>query len=387
MATKYLGNNSLLYLLTLIKTKLGEYATTSSVTTALAKKVDVVSGKGLSTNDYTTDEKNKLADIETGANKYTLPTAAKGTLGGVTTTSTVTSATGYTAVPIISGVPYYKDTNTTYSVASEFKDGLMSKDDKAKLNDIEPNAEVNTITSVNGMTGDVNTEFVVNLSTTSGSALSGNCETEYQDIEDALTAGKRVWLKLTFTSDQIPYVILPLMTHDDGNAAYGFCGVWNQNIYIIRIDDEGSWRGTVVSCATAEDVTNMLSDYVKTSTLTTNYWTKTTIEALYYNSDDINAMLTAYAKKGETITYDGPYASLDALKTAHSTGTAGTIYLVSNSGTAPNVYNEYVWVTPTTGTAAYELIGTTAVDLSDYLKKTDLVEFTNAEVQTVWDNA
>lgn len=32
-------------------------------------KVDKVSGKGLSTNDYTTAEKNKLAGIETGANK------------------------------------------------------------------------------------------------------------------------------------------------------------------------------------------------------------------------------------------------------------------------------------------------------------------------------
>lgn len=36
-------------------------------------KVDKVSGKGLSTNDYTTTEKNKLSGIEDGANKYTHP--------------------------------------------------------------------------------------------------------------------------------------------------------------------------------------------------------------------------------------------------------------------------------------------------------------------------
>lgn len=42
---------------------------------------------------------------------YTLPTASS-TLGGVKTTSTVTSTSGLTACPIISGVPYYKDTNT-----------------------------------------------------------------------------------------------------------------------------------------------------------------------------------------------------------------------------------------------------------------------------------
>ena len=35
----------------------------------ISGKVDKVSGKGLSTNDYTTSEKNKLAGIEAGANK------------------------------------------------------------------------------------------------------------------------------------------------------------------------------------------------------------------------------------------------------------------------------------------------------------------------------
>ena len=84
---------------------------------AIGNKVDKVSGKGLSTNDYTTTEKNKLAGIAKGANNYSLPTASS-TLGGVKTTSTVTSTSGLTACPIISGVPYYKDTNTTYSLSS-----------------------------------------------------------------------------------------------------------------------------------------------------------------------------------------------------------------------------------------------------------------------------
>lgn len=46
-------------------------------------KVDKVSGKGLSTNDYTTAEKDKLADIEDNANNYTLPNATTTTLGGI----------------------------------------------------------------------------------------------------------------------------------------------------------------------------------------------------------------------------------------------------------------------------------------------------------------
>lgn len=80
----------------------------------ISGKVDKATGKGLSTNDYTTAEKEKLAGIATGANKYSLPTAGAN-LGGVKTTSTVTSNSGYTACPIIGGVPYYKDTNTTYT--------------------------------------------------------------------------------------------------------------------------------------------------------------------------------------------------------------------------------------------------------------------------------
>lgn len=45
-------------------------------TSALALKVDKVKGKQLSTNDYTTSEKNKLQGIAANANNYTHPTTA-----------------------------------------------------------------------------------------------------------------------------------------------------------------------------------------------------------------------------------------------------------------------------------------------------------------------
>lgn len=56
---KHLDYNGLLYFWQQIKAK-------------LSGKVDKVEGKGLSTNDYTTDEKNKLAGIAEGANKTTV---------------------------------------------------------------------------------------------------------------------------------------------------------------------------------------------------------------------------------------------------------------------------------------------------------------------------
>lgn len=55
----------------------------SNITQLQTQKVDKVEGKGLSTNDYTTPEKNKLAAIEAEANKYVLPAATTTTLGGI----------------------------------------------------------------------------------------------------------------------------------------------------------------------------------------------------------------------------------------------------------------------------------------------------------------
>ena len=76
----------------------------------LGNKVDKETGKGLSTNDYTTTEKDKLAGIEDGANNYTLPVASS-TLGGVKTTNTaeldLLTAQGYEPIPIVDGIPYY----------------------------------------------------------------------------------------------------------------------------------------------------------------------------------------------------------------------------------------------------------------------------------------
>jgi len=61
---KYLDNDGLLYLWQKIK---NVFATKD----ALDGKVDKVTGKGLSTNDYTTDEKNKLNGIQAGAKSVT----------------------------------------------------------------------------------------------------------------------------------------------------------------------------------------------------------------------------------------------------------------------------------------------------------------------------
>lgn len=77
-----------------VNTKLGSYATTSAMNSALGNKVDKVAGKGLSSNDFTDALLTKLNGIEEGANKYVLPTATGSVLGGVKVGATLAIASG-----------------------------------------------------------------------------------------------------------------------------------------------------------------------------------------------------------------------------------------------------------------------------------------------------
>lgn len=70
-----------------------------------------------------------------------------------------------------------------------------------------------------------------------------------------------------------------------------------------------------------------------------------------------------------------------------ATGQKGVIYLVENSGTAPNIYDEYIWVPTTTqgDQGHFEKIGTTAVDLTGYWNDTNLIPITTAEIDEIID--
>lgn len=83
-------------------------------------KVDKVDGKGLSTNDYTTVEKNKLAGIADNANNYSLPAATASALGGVkvgtnisVSSGTISVATGSTSAKGVVQLENAASTSTT----------------------------------------------------------------------------------------------------------------------------------------------------------------------------------------------------------------------------------------------------------------------------------
>lgn len=96
-------------------------------------------------------------------------------------------------------------------------------------------------------------------------------------------------------------------------------------------------------------------------------------------TDTTQIASTAFVKAAITSAVSGITGmSYEVVASLPGTGAAGKIYLVSNSGSAPNTYDEYIWVG-----SAFEKIGTTAVDLSGYMLTTDLVAVTNSEIDTV----
>jgi len=82
--------------------------------------------------------------------------------------------------------------------------------------------------------------------------------------------------------------------------------------------------------------------------------------------------LENYYKKSETYTQteittliqQARSATFRIVQTLPSTGEANVIYLLPKSGTAGDVYDEYLWLS-----GAWEKIGTTEIDLSDYYTK------------------
>nr|DAQ92187.1 MAG TPA: receptor binding complex [Crassvirales sp.] len=117
-----------------------------AVKKALGNKVDSVTGKGLSTNDFTTAYKTKLDNIAEYANNYTLKKADDLHLGGIKVgyrqTTTGAEPRNYPVELDVNdkafvNVPWK---NTEYNPATTSANGLMSSTDKTKLDSIATNA-------------------------------------------------------------------------------------------------------------------------------------------------------------------------------------------------------------------------------------------------------
>jgi hypothetical protein len=141
----------------------------TATTTALGLKVDKVTGKGLSTNDFTTAEKTKLAGLESSHFKgeYTTITALNGVTGAAGDYAYVDAGSGQDVTAYVWDTSNSKwveqkgittaETSATVKTKYEANADTNAYTDaeKSKLAGIAAGAQVNAVTSVAGRTGAV----------------------------------------------------------------------------------------------------------------------------------------------------------------------------------------------------------------------------------------
>ena len=108
-------------------------------------------------------------------------------------------------------------------------------------------------------------------------------------------------------------------------------------------------------------------------------------------SELVNNGTYVFTFDGTNWTYSGNAINLDDYGISLDIGTPvanDTITIVLANASNPNIFEEYIWFTDDSVTpevSYYELIGTTEVDLSGYVKDEEMVEITTAEIDAIID--
>ena len=248
-------------------------------------------GKGLSSNDYTSAEKTKLSGIAEGANKYVHPsyTAQKSGLYKVTVdASGHVSATTAVAKADFTGLGIPAQ-DTTYADATTSTHGLMSAADKTKLDGVATGAQANKIESVkvNGtaLTPDSSKAVNVDLSAYAkssdvtkeiASAVSGVTQIDYSVVETLPSTGKKGIIYLVANSDS-------------GNNIY------DEYIYInSKFEKLGSREMDLSSYAKKTDIPTKVSSLTNDSGYQTAAQVTSNINAklVVMTDTELNAMWT-----------------------------------------------------------------------------------------------
>lgn len=390
MATnkKFLDENGLLYYDGKIKSR-------------LATKVDKENGKGLSTNDYTTAEKTKLA----GLKNYELPTATTDVKGGIKVgkglaidaETGVLNATG-TEVKIdeaINSTSTNPVQNKVISAALNKKVDVVAgkvlssndytNDEKTKLANIAEGANKTIVdtalseTSTNPVQNRViNTALSNKVSKEDGKGLSTNDYTTEEKIKlTGIAEGANRTIvddKISTTStNPIQNKIITAELNKKVNAVSGkglstndYTTAEKTKLTSIAAGAQVNIIESIKVNGTAQTVT----DKAINITVPTNT-NQLTNGAGFQNASQVSSAINKALEGITTIDYQ-------VVTALPETGTKGTIYLKSNGGTSPNIYDEYIWITD-----KFEKIGTTEVDLTNYWNTTNLAALTNTEIDGI----
>ena len=91
----------------------------------------------------------------------------------------------------------------------------------------------------------------------------------------------------------------------------------------------------------------------------------------YQTASDVNGLIASALGDVQGL-------SVSIVTELPASGEAGTIYFLPNDGKNPNSYDEYIWINN-----SFEKIGAVDIDLSAYLKASDVVAITNSEIDTI----
>lgn len=377
----FLNNDKLLYLLQKFKTQLSGYV----------KKVD---GKGLSTNDYTTEEKNKLAGIENNANNYSLPIANNTTLGGVKVGSGLDidetgslSAQKLPDVAVNDGkvVTGLTDNNLQTTNVKDLKlkgitpvsggyvsegatlGGAFSALDEAVKNAVASGGEVNQNAFSNVVVGSTTVE----------------ADSKTDSLE--LVAGENVTITPDASKDQIKFSVnynnatqskAGLLASEDKTKLDGIAEGAEVNV-------QSDWTNTDTTADSyIKNKPTKLSDFSNDKNFIdntvdnlTNYYLKSQI----YTQEEIDSKFATIHTIELYVCQTGEYDS-NKVPTIASPN-SNTIYLVPKDETSTNnTYFEYIYKN-----GAFEKIGDTDVDLSNYWNNTTLVAMSNTDIDTIWN--
>lgn len=109
------------------------------------------------------------------------------------------------------------------------------------------------------------------------------------------------------------------------------------------------------------------------------YQSATSVESIitakgYQTQSQVQSLINSAVGNITSIRYE-KVTSLPA------TGSNGVIYLVAHSHGTQDIYDEYIWLSET---KTYEKIGNTDIDLSAYVKKSELTAITTNDLNAMW---
>jgi len=260
------------------------------------------------------------------------------------------------------GLQYFYNKLKTVFQLQESGKGLSTNDytttEKNKLAGISAKAEVNQNAFSNVKVGD--------------STVAADTKTDTL----TLVSGGHITIEADTTNDKIT------LTGEDGTT-------WN-GVTLNKGEAMGAQLVDPVYVPIVSGTTATSANYYKataTPSSTAKYrialYESGYLKSLTPADSDSSTKVATTAFVGTAITNalaDITGISFEIVTALPTTGTAGTIYLLSNgASTGQNIYDEYVYVN-----SKWEKIGTTDVDLSGYLKKTDMVAITTAEIDTLF---